>query len=73
VLDVVFIEKPQEAGNAVMLLDAKQISRSANTERSEFGKRISRAKLDVELGEATQDFGIANAHGAWGAPFQVKP
>ncbi len=56
-----------------MLLDAQEIGRPANAKRRELRERSPLPKLDVELREAAEKFGIANAHDAWDAPFRVKP
>ena len=56
-----------------MLVDTKQIGGAADTEVSQFRERSSLAKLDIELCESGDDFGIANAHGAPDAPFRAGP
>src|SRR6266481_7651784 len=49
VRNMAIIEQPQEARNALMLMDAKQIGGAANAEVSQFRKRTPMKKLDIEL------------------------
>src|SRR6266404_1367470 len=49
VRNMAIIEQPQEARNALMLMDAKQIGGAANAEVSQFRKRTPMKKLEIEL------------------------
>ncbi len=54
-------------------LDAEQVRRTADAQRSKAGKGSALPQLDVDLREFSNDRGITNAHGASHAPFPAKP
>src|SRR6266568_6893051 len=73
VWNMVRVEEIQKLRKAFVLLDAQQVRRPADAQRSQVGKSGAMLRFDVDLVESGHDSGITNVHEGSDAPFTAKP
>jgi hypothetical protein len=71
--NLVRIEQTQEIRKTFVLLDAEEVRRTADAQRSKVSKGGTAPKLDVNLCKFGDNPWITNAHDASDAPFPTEP